>query len=79
MILCCRVEDSLDDLLKITAPTKSEGLVGSKPGSRKPLEGRTVVDEEAVKSKVQSMNTDDILSYISANAAADDEDVDLFS
>ena len=79
MIFYCRVEDSLDDLLKITSPTKSGGLVGSKPVSRQPLEGRTVVDEEAVKSKVQSMNTDDILSYISANAAADDEDVDLFS
>ena len=78
MIVCCRVEDSLDDLLKISAPTKGGGLVGSRAGSKQPSEGRALFDEEAVKSKVQSMNTDDILSYISANTAAEDDDVDLF-
>ena len=72
------MEDSLDDLLKITAPVKAGGLVGSKASSRQASEGKSLFDEEAVKRKAQSMNTDDILNYISANTAADDDDVDLF-
>ena len=77
-ICCYRVEDSLDDLLRITGPTKGAGLVGVKASSKQTSEGRSLFDEEKVKSKVEAMGTDDILSYITANTAANDDDVDLF-
>ena len=69
------MQDDVDDLLKISTGTKQKGVVGYK--SKK---SESLFDEEEEDSKfnVQSMNTDDILKYISVNQKDEDDDLNLF-
>ena len=64
----------MDDVLKIAAPKKEKGLVGSKAVN---TSGREDQQEKSID--VTGMDKGDIMSYISSNMAAnEDNDIDLF-
>lgn len=71
------VQDSLDDVLKISESKKPSAKKVA-PVSSSGARGLFEVEETSTDTGMSDMGTDDIMKYIQQNQAANDDDFDLF-